>query len=668
MAEPEGLLIEGARRAAVAARELWWRTRSPPARSELPLSRVRQRLELFTTALYDAAPPIRPSDPPPPPTWLARLLGRAPRHLALRVARASTDGVSIWLPRAVPIAGDELRALTTYRLLAIEQAARASRGTSACLPVDPLERDLYALAEAAAVDHELTRTCPGLAPALGAARASALHERPPLERLWPLERRVERLLRAVLSASPASPPFRLAETPAESAAWARDTAARWRGPALRYRAVAHVSLWGESIVAPPREPDRYRPDDDDDLRRRKPAPSASLRRRPRVRPAVADEDDDRPGAWMIRTDEPMQSVEDPIGLQRPADRADDPGAADLADSLSELPEARVVHTPGAPREVLETDAAAAPRASVPADGVPAGPGIVYPEWDCRCAGYHPQGAVVWPITARVGSEEWVARVMARHAALVRRVRRRFEALRPRRQRVRHQDDGPDLDLAAYVSAFADWRAGSSGDDRFYVAARPARRDLAIALLVDASASTDGWISGGLRVLDVEKESLIVLLEALDALGDRHAALAFSGDGPGRVRVLMIKDFAEPISAGVRQRIAALESDGSTRAGAAIRHVSALLAQQRARHRLLLVLSDGKPNDVDRYQGRYGIEDTRQAVAEARLQGLVPFCLTVDREAPGYAPFIFGPSGYALLPRQELLPAVLVDVVRRLLAR
>jgi hypothetical protein len=220
MVEPEGLLIEGARRAAVAARELWWRTRSPPARNELPLSRVRQRLELFTTALYGAAPPIRPSDPPPPPPWLARLLGRAPRHLALRV----------------------------------EQAARASRGTSACLPVDPLERDLYALAEAAAVDHELARTCPGLAPALGAARASALHERPPLERLWPLERRVERLLRAVLSASPASPPFRLAETPAESVAWARDTAARWRGPALRYRAVAHVSLWGESIVAPPREP------------------------------------------------------------------------------------------------------------------------------------------------------------------------------------------------------------------------------------------------------------------------------------------------------------------------------------------------------------------------------------------------------------------------------
>jgi nitric oxide reductase NorD protein len=188
------------------------------------------------------------------------------------------------------------------------------------------------------------------------------------------------------------------------------------------------------------------------------------------------------------------------------------------------------------------------------------------------------------------------------------------------------------------------------------------------MLIDASASTDGWISGSLRVIDVEKESLIVLLEALDALGDRHAALGFAADGPGRVRVMTLKDFAEPIGDVVRRRIAALEPDGYTRVGAAVRHVSALLARQPARHRLLLLLSDGKPNDVDQYQGRYGIEDTRQAVAEARLQGLVPFCLTVDHEAPAYMPSIFGPRGYALLLRRELLPAVLAEVVRRLLTR
>jgi nitric oxide reductase NorD protein len=369
---------------------------------------------------------------------------------------------------------------------------------------------------------------------------------------------------------------------------------------------------------------------------------------------------------MIRADEPMEGAEDPMGLQRPADRDDDAAAADLADSVSELPEARIVRTPGTPREVLDSDAASAVQAPVLAGHGAVSEGIVYPEWDYRLGAYRDRGAVVRPNVASPGSAVWVEEVMRRHAALVRHVRRRFDGLRSRRTRVGHQADGPDLDLSAYVSAFADWRSNLPIDDRFYAAARPARRDLVIALLVDVSASTDGWIGGAQRIIDVEKESLIVLLEALDALGDRHAAFAFSGEGPDHVRVLTIKDFDEHGGVEIRRRVAGLEPDHHTRVGAAVRHTSALLAGQAARHRLLLILSDGKPNDVDRYDGRYGIEDTRQAVAEARLQGLVPFCLTVDREAPAYIPSIFGRS-YALLRRQELLPGVLVEVVRRLLA-
>ena len=132
-----------------------------------------------------------------------------------------------------------------------------------------------------------------------------------------------------------------------------------------------------------------------------------------------------------------------------------------------------------------------------------------------------------------------------------------------------------------------------------------------------------------------------------------------------MRVATVKGFEEESGAAARRRVAALEPDGYTRVGAAIRHASALLGRERARHRLLLLLSDGKPNDVDEYGGRYGIEDTRQAVGEARLQGLVPFCLTVDREAPTYLPAIFGPGRFAVLPSPGLLPTVLVDVVRSL---
>jgi nitric oxide reductase NorD protein len=556
--------------------------------------------------------------------------------------------------------------MTIYRLLTIEQVARAARGTPAAAPSDRLEHDLYALAEAAAVDRALAREFGGLVADLCAARARALRERPSFERLTPLERRVERLVQATLSADPATPPpgIPVTATPAASRRWARATAGRLHGRAGKYRGVAIVPLWGRLMATPPSAGDR--PAAADEPSSPGPMRSASLAQRPRTRQAVEGEDDDRPGTWMVRPDEPMESVEDPMGLQRPADQDEDAAAADLADLLSELPEARVVRTPGTPREVLDSDAGTLGRAPAAAAPESAGAGVVYPEWDCRLGAYHQHGAVVWSRVAPAGSGAWVEDVMGRHAALVRRVRHRFDGLRPRRERMSRQDDGPDLDLAAYVAAFADWRADQPGDDRFYAAARPARRDLALTLLVDISASTDSSVSGGLRIIDVEKESLIVLLEALDALGDRHAAVAFSGEGAGGVRVLTIKDFGEPVGLEVRRRVAALEPDGYTRTGAALRHASALLARQPARHRLLLVLTDGKPNDVDHYPGRYGIQDTRQAVAEARLQGLVPFCLTVDREAPAYIASIFGPRGYAPLRRQELLPAVMVEVVRRLL--
>src|SRR5690606_6157284 len=150
------------------------------------------------------------------------------------------------------------------------------------------------------------------------------------------------------------------------------------------------------------------------------------------------------------------------------------------------------------------------------------------------------------------------------------------------------------------------------------------RDVAIALLVDVSGSTDSWIMQDLRVVDVEKEALLVVCDALEALGDPYAIFAFSGEGPECVTMLPIKSFDERSGAVVHRRIAALEPDRYTRMGAAIRHATSLLMRKPAGHRLLLVLSDGKPNDVDVYEGRYGIEDSRQAVAEARLQGLHPF--------------------------------------------
>jgi nitric oxide reductase NorD protein len=667
VAHAEDLLFEGARRASVVARELWWRARPPEARREVPLTRVRRRLDLVVTALCGVAPPIVPADPPPPPTWLARVFGNAPRHLDVRAAVAATDGTRIWLPRTIAVEHDDEAAVRLYRLLAVEQAARVARGIASWIPADRFERDLYLLSEAAAIDEALVRTLPGLAADLRTARAHARRARPGAP-LRALERVVEDMVREVLGAEPASPPSWLPvrAAPVDSAAWARRIAGERRQEGDGYRGVPGVALWGDVVAESAASTTRPVMDEPVAEGPRRPR-SASLRYRPRARRAAEDEDDERPGTWMIRPDEPMESAEDPMGLQRPADHDDDAKAADLADALSDLPEARVVRTPGRPREVLESDDGVSKNAAAASDAALVDAGIVYPEWDYRQNAYRQRGAVVRVRQVAPGSGAWVDDVLRRHAMLVRRVRRRFDALRPRRVRVSRQVDGHDVDLTAYVTAFADRLAHQGSDDRLYTATRPARRDLVLALLIDASASTDSWVSGALRVIDVEKEAVVVLLEALDALGDRHAVLAFSGEGPRDVRVGVLKDFDERGSLESRRRVAALEPDGYTRAGAAIRHATAMLSREAARHRLLLILSDGKPNDVDAYDGRYGIADTRQAVAEARLQGIAPFCLTVDREAPAYLPSIFGRGGYAMLPRQDILPAVLVDVVRRLLA-
>jgi nitric oxide reductase NorD protein len=185
------------------------------------------------------------------------------------------------------------------------------------------------------------------------------------------------------------------------------------------------------------------------------------------------------------------------------------------------------------------------------------------------------------------------------------------------------------------------------------------------LLVDTSASTDGWVSGNKRSIDVEKEALLIVGEALQALGDPHMIMAYASAGPLRVDVRILKRFKDRTAVEMHGRIAALEPDGFTRTGAALRHATACLMRRDARHRLLLLLSDGRPNDVDQYEGRYGIEDTRMAVTEARLLGVHIHCLTVDREAPRYAHRIFG-RDFSVLPRVERLPVALTAILRDLL--
>jgi len=251
-------------------------------------------------------------------------------------------------------------------------------------------------------------------------------------------------------------------------------------------------------------------------------------------------------------------------------------------------------------------------------------------------------------------------------APARRLRRQFESLAPARQWRRGQPDGSEPDLDAWLRHAAERIQGLTvATPNLYRDQQRGRRDLACLLLADLSLSTDSWVGNERRVIDVIRESLFLFAEALAASGDHFALYGFSSRRREHVRFHHLKGFAEAYTAAVRGRIDAIKPGYYTRMGAAIRHASTLLACESAGQRLLLILTDGKPNDLDRYEGRYGIEDTRHAILEARRAGLMPFCVTIDDEAGEYLPHLFGAGHYVVIRNPAELPRELPILYARL---
>ena len=676
MAEAEDVLTDAARLATGFVQGLWRRHRAHAVPTpKLGLTDVAQRLDLLIVAVFGRACRLRTAQLPAPATFLARTF--QPRHrLRAPGAIPATDGICIWLPAETGLT-DAALALQRFRTVALQQAMRVARGSAAGAGsgATPLVRDLYLLIEAHAADAALAQLLPGMRAALDGLRAAALHARPALSSFaaggQPLEAWARRLMATPSLGRGAQALY--SPSPERSRQMARDTAMQLQRDASTAGQLRPQPLfkdWWTGELLAPGDASVLIGDDSRaaDLEPAQPIRSARLARRPQAREAPDDEDDARQGAWMIQASAPHEVAEDPLGLQRPTDRDAQTAADEFAESLAELEQARLVSTPGRPKEVLLSDdppeAAAKHGASA---GAGASESITYPEWDHRIQAYSGAGATVRLLPAAAGPQQWVDNTLAEHRSMLDAIRRRFEMLRGQRTPLRRQLDGDDLDLDACIDARADLRAGYPMAQALYRSQRRAQRDLAILLLIDVSGSTDGWVSSGRRVIDVEREALLLVCIALGAMGEPYAVQAFSGQGPQSVSVRTLKRFDEPDSNQVATRIAALEPEQYTRAGAAIRHASATLMRQPAAQRLLLLLSDGKPNDVDVYEGRYGIEDMRHAVIEAKLQGIAPFCLTVDRHAAGYLPGVFGANQYTLLTRPSMLPTALIDWIHRLVS-
>jgi nitric oxide reductase NorD protein len=197
--------------------------------------------------------------------------------------------------------------------------------------------------------------------------------------------------------------------------------------------------------------------------------------------------------------------------------------------------------------------------------------------------------------------------------------------------------------------------------KFYTSFEKKTRDMSTLILADVSLSTEGGITQDVRIIDVIKDGLMVFSEALQKLEDKFAIYSFSSLQNKKVYFNIIKNFQDKYSDLIRGRIETMKPQYYTRLGAAIRESAKILEKQQSSNKLLLIISDGKPNDEDRYDGRYGIEDTKKAIEEVKQKGVVPFCITVDLDAKEYLGYLFGRNGFAVVRDAQKLPKILSEV-------
>lgn len=603
----------------------------------LPFSEVEGVLALYTTALSQGTLRVRTSPS----------AGRG----------SYCDGRTIFLPPSLDLFADTAHAQRLYRVMVAWKVAQFRSG---CLEAEELlvaehpgaALALYEVLAGEWVDRHLVQLWPGLTADLRWLRKDAAERRtsdgphPFWEELlrtllaWPLSEPVTQdTLASLPSFTSLSPAARevLGQVPAALAApepSACRTLARRLAPllptpaesetdeAVHYRGRIRADLLRRTVVS--------LPDDDVDAH----ATSAATAPPPRPTPQG------------IPLHVAARRVEPPRPRER---RASEGGRQAVQLSLGD-------------REPPVTFA------QVPLSDEEKRGAKLFDEWDYLRGIYLPEWCALRERRPRAGDPEPVERILRQHRPLVTRIKQQFEALRPERLRLTRQYDGDELDIEAIVADHADRRAGFAPEEKLYSRTLERERNIALGCLVDLSGSTGAWIDDDPRndqVIEVTRRALVFLCEALTVLDDRYAIFGFTGSTRKHCELNVVKGFSEQYGETVKGRIAGLAPGAYTRIGPAIRYTTQALTQQPARVRLLLLISDGRPNDFDGYGGRYGIEDTRRALREARQQGVVTFALTIDAEARDYMPYMFGPTQYVVVEDAPALAVKLADVYRRL---
>ena len=285
--------------------------------------------------------------------------------------------------------------------------------------------------------------------------------------------------------------------------------------------------------------------------------------------------------------------------------------------------------------------------------------FVYDEWDHSRQKYRKDWCRLKELDISPVHNNFVRNTLHKHRGLLKHLHRTFEALREDDKRMKHQPFGDDIDLDAVIEAYSDTKKGFEASQNLFIKSRKSDRNIAVMFMIDMSGSTAGWIN------EMEREALVLLCESLETLGDRYAIYGFSGATHQRCELYKVKEFNESYSDEVKARISGIEPQDYTRMGAAIRHLTKKLHHIEARTKLLITLSDGRPDDQDGYRGPYGIEDTRRALIEAKFLGIHPFCITIDEEAMDYLQHMYGAVNFAVIDHVDKLPYKVSDIYRRI---
>ncbi len=281
----------------------------------------------------------------------------------------------------------------------------------------------------------------------------------------------------------------------------------------------------------------------------------------------------------------------------------------------------------------------------------------YQEWDYQVQLHRPDWATVYERRQSRGDPEAIDAILLEHKPITQRIRQIIDLLTPSGvQRVRNMEDGDEIDLNAAIDALVAIRMGEQPSPRITMRNVIKRRDLAVVVLLDLSESTNDTVAGSDRtVLDLTREAAALVATAIDGIGDPFAIHGFASDGRHDVHYYRFKDFAQPFDEDAKSRLAGMRGGLSTRMGAALRHAGHHLLRQPESRKLILLVTDGEPADIDERDPQHLRHDTRKAVEELHTRGVQTYCLTLDPDADSYVKRIFGESSYTIVDHVQRLP-------------